>query len=467
MIFAKALSSWRSLASGSVNRRIFHAMAVITIATIGVKAAAVVKDMIIAGRFGLGDELDAFLIALVVPTFVTMVLAQTFVGAFMPAYIRVREHEGEAAARRIFAHVIVLDLLILLAATALLAAFGSPILALIAPDFGEGKRELAHRLYLILLPMVVLIGQSSLWGAVLNAGEKFALVALAPIASPLLIVALLLAFKADIAAVAWGTVLGAAVELVIIGVVLARRGIFPVPRWHSDRSATAEVLKHYVPLVASTVIMCSSSVVDQAMASWLGSGAVAALSFGNKIPSFLTAIGVSAIGTAVLPHFSRLIAVGDHASLRHVLRTYATAIVALSVPATVVLIAGSEWLIRIMFQRGAFTRDDTALVGFIQQMYFLQVPFFMLGMLGVRLLLATSRTYLLTIMSVVNLTVNVVGNLVFMRWLGVSGIALSSAVVYVISMTMIWLLVRRYLAEADPAGRRHKETLEPNPTLPR
>jgi putative peptidoglycan lipid II flippase len=120
-----------------------------------------------------------------------------------------------------------------------------------------------------------------------------------------------------------------------------------------------------------------------------------------------------------------------------------------------------------MFQRGAFTPADTALVGFIQQMYFLQVPFFMLGMLGVRLLLATSRTYLLTIMSVVNLTVNVVGNLVFMRWLGVSGIALSSAVVYMISMTMIWLLVRRYLAEADPAGQGHKQTLEPNPTLPR
>ncbi|HEX2826099.1 MAG TPA: lipid II flippase MurJ [Burkholderiales bacterium] len=461
MIFARALNVWKGFTSGSINRRIFHAMAVIAVATVGVKAAAMIKDMIVAGKFGLGDDLDAFLIALVVPTFATAVLAQAFIGAFMPAFIRVREQEGEARARRIFAHVMLLDLLILLAAAALLAVFGLPILRVLAPEFSASKLELTHELYMILLPMVVLTGQCGLWGAVLNAGEKFALVALAPIATPLLIVALLIAVGADITAVAWGTVLGAAVELVVIGVTLARRGLFPLPRWHRDRSATAEVLRHYVPLMASTVIMSGAGVVDQAMASWLGSGAVAALSFGNKIPSFLTAIGVSAIGTAVLPHFSRLIAVGDHASLRHVLRTYAFAILALSVPVTAALIVGSEWIIAILFQRGAFTRDDTSLVAFIQQMYFLQVPFFMLGMLGVRLLLATSRTYLITAMSVVNLAVNVVGNLVFMRWLGVSGIALSSAVVYMVSMTMIWILVRRYLAESDAQGGPGEEKAEP------
>jgi putative peptidoglycan lipid II flippase len=52
-------------------------------------------------------------------------------------------------------------------------------------------------------------------------------------------------------------------------------------------------------------------------------------------------------------------------------------------------------------------------------------------------------------MAIVNLTVNVVGNLVFMRWFGVSGIALSTSVVYMVSMSMILFLVARNLARMN------------------
>ena len=451
-ILTRALHCWRGFTTGSINRRIFHAMAVITAATVAVKLASVLKDIIIAGSFGLGDDLDAFLIAFVIPSFATSVLAMSFIGAFMPVFIRVREREGEAAAKRLFAHVVVLDFLVLLAASIVLVAAAPALLKLVAYEFSPGKLELARELYLILVPMVLLTGQASLWGAVLNAGEKFALVAAAPIVTPLLIVVLLLVLgrgELDITLVAWGTVIGCAAELALIGVALARRGLLTMPRWQRGTGATAEVMKHYVPLVAGALIMSSSSVIDQAMASWLGSGAVAALTYGNKIPSFLSGIGVTAVGTAVLPHFSRLIAVGDYTELRHVLRTYARWILVLTVPVTALFVVGSEWLVKVMFERGAFTREDTKLVALIQQMYFLQVPFFILGMLGVRLLLATSKTYLLTAMSVVNLAVNVVGNVVFMRWLGVSGIALSSSLVYVISMSMIWYFVHRHFAAVD------------------
>jgi putative peptidoglycan lipid II flippase len=205
-----------------------------------------------------------------------------------------------------------------------------------------------------------------------------------------------------------------------------------------------------VPLTMSAVLMSGSTVIDQAMASWLGSGSVSALNYGNKIPAFLAGIGVVALGTAVLPHFSRLVAIGDHAALRHTLKTYTRWILLVSIPLTLAFIACSEWIVRLVFERGAFHAEDTLLVTRIQQMYLLQVPFFVLGMLGVRVLVAMSKNHLLTIMSVVNLAVNVVGNIVFMRWFGVSGIALSTSVVYIVSMSMILVLVARSLAQAHP-----------------
>jgi putative peptidoglycan lipid II flippase len=447
---AKAVQRWKGLSSGSVNRRIFYAMTIIMAGTVAVKLAAVVKDIVIAGSFGLGDELDAFLLALVIPTFAVMVLAQSFNGAFMPAYIRTREREGIEAAGRLFAHVMVLSFGVLLACTVLLAIAGEPLLNVVVSELGDGKRALVYELYLLLLPFVLIAGQLHLWAAVLNAGEKFGLVALAPILTPVIVIVLLAFARVDVRALAWATLAGGFAELAVIGIALARKGLLPMPRWNSKAPETGEVLRQYIPLAMSAVLMSGSSVIDQAMASWLGSGSVSALNYGNKIPAFLSSVGVTALGAAVLPHFSRLVAVGDHQALRHTLKTYARWILLISIPLTALFIASSEWLVRLVFQRGAFQAEDTLLVARIQQMYLLQVPFFVLGILGVRMLVALSKNHLLTIMAVVNLIVNVVGNLVFMRWFGVSGIALSTSVVYMVSMSMILILVARNLAQPQP-----------------
>lgn len=456
VILTKAIGYWRGLATGSVNRRIFSAMVVITAATAVVKIAAVAKDVLVARAFGLGDELDAFLIALVVPSFLAGVVAYSFNGAFMPAYIRLTEHRGVEAGQRIFANIIVINFAVLAACALLVALVGRYLLGVVAPEFSEQKLELTYRLYLILLPMLLLQGQAILWGSVLNAGEKFALVAFAPILTPLAaIVALLAAVpNVGVTALAWAAVIGCAAELLIIGMVLARRGLLPFPAWHPAMPETGAVLRQYVPLVLSSIIMSSAPVINQAMASWLGPGSVSALNFGGKIPSFLGEIGISALGAAVLPHFARLAAQGDRESVRHTLRTYARWIIIVSIPLTVVFIAGSHTLVYLLFERGAFRPEDTALVARIQQMYLLQTPFLILALLGVRLLVAMGKNHLLTIMSVINLAVNVGANLIFMRWLGVPGIALSTTLVHAVSMTMILFLVMRLLARPWSAGVR-------------
>lgn len=457
-VLGKALHRFRGFATGSVNHRILYATAVIVAVSFAVKVAMIVKDSVVAGSFGLGDELDAFLIALVIPTFAMGLLTNSFAAAFMPTYIRLREKEGPDAAKCLFAHVIVVNLCILLACTGVLAATGYSLLKLLASQFSAQKLELAYGAYLILLPSVILDGQLSLWRSALNAGEKFALVAFSPILTPLFIIVVLVVFVAGegvhINVLAWGTVIGCAAELVVLGFALAYRGLLPMPRWHRKMRSASEVLKQYVPLVASAMIMGSAAVIDQAMASWLDSGSVAALNYGIKIPGILTGIGLTALGTAVLPHFSRLVALGDYAGLKHTLKTYARWIIMLSIPSTILFMACSEWMVKLLFERGAFRAEDTALVAQVQQMYLLQVPFFVLGILGVRALIAMSKNHLLTIMAVVNLVVNVIGNLIFMRWLGVSGIALSTSLVYMISMSMIWWLVARNLSRLQPDKRQ-------------
>ncbi|HEX3726851.1 MAG TPA: hypothetical protein VHV08_11440, partial [Pirellulales bacterium] len=66
---------------------VLRSAALLACATVLVKLAAFFKDLLVARSFGAGDELDAFLIAFLVPSFGVTVLASSFAPAFMPSYI--------------------------------------------------------------------------------------------------------------------------------------------------------------------------------------------------------------------------------------------------------------------------------------------------------------------------------------------------------------------------------------------
>lgn len=88
--------------SGSINRRIFKAAVAIAIATVLVKLAALAKEMVVAWRFGTGDELDAFNVAQNIPFLLISIAGTSFQTAFIPTYIQVQQREGSQAAQQLF-----------------------------------------------------------------------------------------------------------------------------------------------------------------------------------------------------------------------------------------------------------------------------------------------------------------------------------------------------------------------------
>ena len=102
---------------------------------------------------------------------------------------------------------------------------------------------------------------------------------------------------------------------------------------------------------------------------------MAALSYGNKITSFITSLGSITIGTVVLPYFSSMVAKNRWSEIKSTIGVYLKLIVIITVPLTLIMIVFSVPLIEVIYQRGAFTSADTALVGKVQVFYFLQIPF--------------------------------------------------------------------------------------------
>lgn len=440
------LNLWRKWTKGSINRQIFAASVIVVLLTGLVKFASVGKELVIAWRFGTGNELDAFLMALVVPAFVINVVAGSFKSALIPEYIKVREQQGSEAAQQLLSGITVWALGLLIV-TAILVGILAPLyLPILASGFNPGKLQLTMHLLWTLCPLVLIFGLVNIWGGVLNAGERFALAALSPVFMPFATVILLFTFpNLGIYVLVIGMICGYCLELIVLGIGLRRQQVSFLPKWSGYNANLREVVSQYLPVVTGAFLMCSTNLVDQSMAAMLDSGSVAALGYADRVIALPINLATLALGTAVVPYFSKTIAQKNWRKIEHTFNYYLKLIFITTIPLTIIFILASKLIIKLLFERGSFSAEDTQIVSQIQTCYALQIPFYVSAIFVVRLINSLGVNHFLAWGSGINLVANIVANYAFVQLIGIKGIALSTSCVYLISFVFLYILTKKHL----------------------
>jgi putative peptidoglycan lipid II flippase len=120
--------------------------------------------------------------------------------------------------------------------------------------------------------------------------------------------------------------------------------------------------------------------------------------------------------------------------------------------------AFSKPLVRVLYQRGAFTVADTELVSKVQICYLIQIPFYLWGLLFVKFLSAARRNDLLMFGAAVSLVFDQILNFTFMRFWGVAGIALSTSVVYICSLLFLMVCSLKVLKKSQNTDTARRMT---------
>jgi putative peptidoglycan lipid II flippase len=421
------------------------------------KGAMTVRELAIAQWFGRGDALDAFLIAFLLPSFAVNLIMGAFGAALIPVLVEARHKQDQEATDKLLSSLTVISAIALAAIALVLGVFAPYYLPYLGSNFSPEKLRLTRELLYALLPWIVLNGMATLASSVLNAGEKFALPAVIPVVTPLVTILSILVAAPRFGAfsIAAGTVAGSVLEIAVMVHLLKAHGTPLRFRWAGIDDNVRGVLRQSAPMLGATFLMGSTMVVDKAMAAMLPGGSVSALNYANKIVYAVVATGATALSTAVLPYLSKMVAQGDWPGCRHTLKRYSTLVIASTVPFTLLLMVFSRELVRLLFQRGAFTAADTQLVSWVQICYAIEIPFYIWGMLFVRFITSVRRNELLMYGSAINLGVDIALNLVLMRYWGVAGIALSTSLVYLVSCTYLGLFTVKIL------GRERVEATAP------
>lgn len=434
-----------------INRAIFRAALSVSLAGVVVKLVATLKEIAVAGVYGRSDAMDAFLAAALIPSLLVNLIAESMNQALVPTLVRVREQEGRERAQQLLSSSMLSMCVLLIAVAAAMGLGARAFFPLIASHFPAAKLELSIRLFYALLPVVVIAGMASNCTAVLNTVERFALPAVVPVVIPAAIVAGVLAFGARLGiwAMVYATLAGSLLDALIVAAMMHARGYRFRLWWHGMNKATREVAMQYGPVLLSGVVASGGLLVDQSMAAMLPAGSVSALVYANRFVSVALTLMAGAISTAIVPYFSRLIAYRDWAGCRQTLRTWTRAMALVSAPLGALLIVGAHGLVRLAFQHGVFGARDTAVVARVLAMYAIQIPFYAASRVFYRFLVAMLRTDLVLYCGMLNLGLDVVLNLVLMRWFGVAGIALATSLWTMATFAFLGYWARRVLRNAE------------------
>ena len=83
------------------------------------------------------------------------------------------------------------------------------------------------------------------------------------------------------------------------------------------------------------------------------------LNYGNKVAAFPIGVISLALGTAVIPYFSKMVAVNDWGGINRSLRKYLPVIFLTLAPVSFLFYYFSFNIVEILFQRGSFTEANT------------------------------------------------------------------------------------------------------------
>ena len=350
----------------SANRQIARAAGTVMAAFVLSNLVGLLRQILITRAFGADAALDAYYAAGRLPDLVfSLVAGGALASAFIPTFTGLLESKKKAQAWLMASSITNLLTLALVALCALAWLFAAPLAQhILVPDFDPAQQALTTQLLRIMLLTPIIFGLSGLLMGMLNAHQKFLLPALAPSMNWIGVIIGVLFFVPHIGVygLAWGSVLGAGLHLVVqLPGLLQLRPTY-TPTFGLGIANVREVARLMAPRLLGQAAVQINFVVNTIIASGLPVGSLAAITIAFQVMTMPQIVIAQAIAIAALPTFSAQFAGGRMDELRGSLAGTLRSVLLLSLPATVGLILLRQPLVALLFQRGEFTPGDTQLV---------------------------------------------------------------------------------------------------------
>ncbi|MEO6740279.1 MAG: murein biosynthesis integral membrane protein MurJ [Chthoniobacteraceae bacterium] len=344
-----------------------RATALVGAAVLCSRLLGLAREVLFNALFGT-KNLQYFITAFRVPNLLRDLFAE---GALSTAFITVFSKkiatEGEGSAWRLANRIGTLTLCVMGVITVLGMIFAPQLIGVLAGGFTGEDAKLTAQLTSVMFPFILMVSLAAQVMGMLNAKHVFGWPAMASSFFNIGSIAggLGLAWWVDhgfgrhaLFGLAWGTLIGGFLQLVIQFPSLRRIGYRPRLDFHWRDSGVAEVLRTMAPAVVAASAVQVNVMVNTSFATHCEDGAVAWLNNAFRLMQLPLGMFGVAIGTVALPLLSRSAALGNRDEFREALSRGIRLVFFLTVPASVGLWMLSEPILSVIYQHNKVTWHD-------------------------------------------------------------------------------------------------------------
>ncbi|WP_373035830.1 murein biosynthesis integral membrane protein MurJ [Sulfurimonas sp.] len=404
-----------------------------------------IRDLLTASVLGANIYSDIFFIAFKLPNLFRRIFAEgAFTQVFIPAFAK-SKHKGVFSA-----NIFVIFVSVILIITLLVNLLPALATQAIAVGFDEKTIELASPYVAINFWYLPLIFAVTFLSTMLQYKHHFATSAFSTALLNLsLIFALLLSRDKTQAEIvyylSWGVVAGGLMQLGVhvvaiykMGLVKLLSGGFKHLRVKSKiiKKDTREFRKQFFPAMWGNSTAQVSAFLDTFLASFLVTGSISYLYYANRIFQLPLALFAIATSIALFPRVARYIKNKDEEKALLFLQRAFWFLAFLLTASTIGGLILSREITWLLFERGAFSAEDTKNTTLVLQMYMIGLLPFGLQKLFVLWLYAKEMQMKAAKIATFSLVTYVIFALSLISPMGVSGLALASTVGGFVSFTL-------------------------------
>jgi putative peptidoglycan lipid II flippase len=446
------------------SENVMRSAGVVSAAVFLSRISGLVREMIMARLFGAGQAYDAFLLGFRIPNLARDLFAEgALSSAFVPVFTQYLSTKGKREAAELSNLVATALALVVTGICVLGIVFSPQLVWLLASGFARvpGKFELAVTLTRIMFPFLLLVALSAQAMGILNALNQFGIPALSSTFFNIGSVLFGLGFGYTfgrwmglslVMSMAWGVVVGGAVQWLFQTPSLYRAGIIYRPRIDFSHPGLRKILRLMGPAILGNAAVQINVLVNTNFAASITdasghviNGPVSWLSYAFRFMQLPLGLFGVAIASATLPAISRSAALQKMDEFRLTLSRSLGMVLLLTIPSSVGLAVLGPSMIGAVYQWGRFRAADTHQTALALACYAVGLA----GYSAIKILapafyaLNDARTPMLV--SLVSILVNLAAASTMVKLAGLRhlGLALSTSAVALFGSVALFILLRK------------------------
>ncbi|MGL4393584.1 MAG: murein biosynthesis integral membrane protein MurJ [Fusobacteriaceae bacterium] len=404
------------------------------------------REMLIAYKFGVTSTTDAYFVANSIQNMLIEVMAVGAISAgIIPVFIKdINDKEKIRENTKIINGNFIL---ISIAFTGLVIIFGHKIIGLLVPGFSVEVKVTATLMLRISILSVPFLVYGTILKSILNLFGENISVSFSNVVHnvAIVLVSLILSVKLGIYAFIISLIIALGIQAVTLYFLVLKQ-IGHVKKMKVDffNEKFKEIIALIFPIMFALLAGQINFIIDRIIASKLEMGSISSLNYANRLIQMPLGVIMGAISVSTFPVISKFFSERSMENFSTFIEKKMEILVFIFSFISIFVLVFSEFIVSVAFERGEFTLKNVEIVGSALKYY----SFTMLGMslvsVSQNIFYSAKKTKFTSLVSVFGIIINIVLNLLLVKFLDYRGLALATTMANVlVAFALIYRLVKK------------------------